>query len=137
MNANTRNLIRRIVSMEGWAALPPRRVRAMVITEIGNGLGGIAALSFLDRLRQAPELLLQPENFDLLPPDIQAKISAGAERVLKDCGVQVERFKDETGQTFLRLHGIERLGIPDNELARMNALADNPPTPVGQLHRVH
>ena len=57
--------------------------------------------------------------------------------VLADCGVEVERFKDEEGTTFVRLNGVEKLGVPDDEVARLNAMAGDLPTPIGQLHRVH
>ncbi len=74
--------------------------------------------------------------FDLMPADIQAKIHNGAMKVLSDCGVDVEKFKDDTGTTYLRLNGVEKLGIPDDEVARINSLADDLPLPVGKLHRV-
>ena len=72
-----------------------------------------------------------------MPMDIQKKIHNGAMEVLSDSGVEVEQFKDETGQTFLRLNGIERLGIPDDEMDRMHAMAGELPVPVGSLSRVH
>lgn len=44
--------------------------------------------------------------------------------------------RDDTGETFLRLEGLERLGIPEGELARLGALAVAAPLPVGELRRV-
>lgn len=75
--------------------------------------------------------------FDLMPPELQAKINNGAIDVLRDSGVQVDQFKDESGQTFIRMNGIEKLEIPDSEISRMNAIAGDLPSPVGELHRVH
>ena len=57
--------------------------------------------------------------------------------VLADCGVEVERYKDDAGETFLKLNGVEKLGVPEDEITRFNAIAVDLPTPVGQLHRVH
>ncbi len=75
--------------------------------------------------------------FDLIPPDLQAKMHKRAMTALADCGITAEQFKDENGVTFLKVEGIEKLGVPDAEIARMNAMAGDMPAPVGQLHRVH
>jgi len=73
----------------------------------------------------------------LIPQELQDKMHKRAMTVLADCGIAAEQYKDETGETFLKVDGIEKLGIPAGEMARMHAMAGDMPTPVGELRRVH
>ncbi len=130
MNPAARNLVRHIVALEGWAAMPPRRVRAMAITAIGNGPEAGTALTFLDRLRQSPELLLRPENFDLLPPAIRAKMRRKMRELLDGLGV---RYRiDDAGELWPDGDQLaDALGIDRSEVHEM---ARKHPSPVGELH---
>jgi len=74
--------------------------------------------------------------FYLIPQELKDKMHKRAMAVLYDCGIAVEQFKDEAGETFLKVDGIEKLGIPAGDMARMKAMAGDMPVPVGQLHRV-
>jgi hypothetical protein len=126
----TRAQVRRIVAIKGWAALPPRRVRAMVISEIGNGSEADAALALLDRIRKTPELLLEPANFDLLPPDIRAKLRQGMRKLLDELGV---RYRiDDAGELWPDAEQLaDKLGVDPEDVIEMSRQC---PPPVGRLH---
>jgi len=74
---------------------------------------------------------------DCLPDDLRAQLFTRAKAVLRDCGVKVEEFRDASGEVFLRCVGLEKLGIPAGEMARIHAMAGDLPEPVGELRRVH
>lgn len=130
MNAGTRDIIRHIVALEGWAALPVRRVRAMVIAAIGNGADAETALAFLDRLRQAPELLLEPENLDLLPENVQGIIRGKMRALCRELGVEMR--VDCNGQLFVNADQLgDKLGLDPEAVAEIGQMC---PAPVGALH---
>jgi hypothetical protein len=130
MNPTTRDIVRHIVALEGWAALPPRRIRAMVITATGNGADADTALAFLDRIRRAPELLLRFENFDLLPPAIRATLRQGMRKLLDELGI---RYRiDDAGELWPDAEQLaDKLGV-DREVVQ--EMARQCPPPVGNLH---
>ena len=130
MNASARDIVRHIVALEGWAALPPRRIRGLVITAIGNGADADTALAFLDRVRRAPELLLQPENFDLLPPAIRATLRQGMRKLLDELGI---RYRiDDAGELWPDAEQLaDKLGVDREVVIEMSRQC---PPPVGNLH---
>jgi hypothetical protein len=152
LNTIARNTARIVVDQPGWMADIDRTCSDVRDTFMRNADQLPIAKEMLSTVADRAAIILRGYHaalavndtetvlnryFDLMPPDIQAKIHAGAMGVLSECGVQVERYKDERGVTFLKLDGVEKLGVPADEMARMNALASDLPTPVGELHRVH
>jgi len=132
MTPITRDLVRRIIALDGWAVLPPRRIRAMVITAIGSGADTDTALAFLDRIRRAPELLLKVENFDLLPQDIRATLRQKMRKLLDELGISYRI--DDAGELWPNAGQLaDKLGV-DREVVQ--EMARHCPSPVGNLHTI-
>ena len=144
LNTIARNTARIVVDQPGWMSDIDRTCADVRDTFMRNADHLPIAREMLSKVSDRAAIILRGYHaalaandtetvlnryFDLMPADIQAKIHKGAMEVLADCGVEVERFKDEEGTTFVRLNGVE--------MARLNAMAGDLPTPIGQLHRVH
>lgn len=147
-----RDIARRIIAVPGWAASVDQ-----IITSLGTMRGAIAinaadhpgvvdpnrtagaviarAAAILREVATAnPEVVLS-EYLDLLPAELRAKLLAGAVEVLRDAGATVEEFRDDNGEVFLKVQGLDAdlLGIPADEMDRIARMA---PGPAGQMHRV-
>lgn len=147
-----RDLARRIIAVPGWASNLDSTIaglgslRASLTNECASHPGVIdpnrtatavvarAAAILHEVATASPEVVLS-EHLDLLPADLRTQLRAGAIEVLRDAGATVEEFRDDRGEVFLRVQGLdaESLGIPADEFDRIASMA---PGPVGQMHRV-
>ncbi len=147
-----RDLARRIIAVPGWASNLDSTIaglgslRASLTSECTAHPGVIdpnrtagaiharAAVILREVATASPEVVLS-DYLDLLPADLRAKLMAGAIAVLTEVGAIVETFKDDSGETFLQVQGLDpnALGIPAEEMDRIIGMV---PGPVGQMHRV-
>lgn len=147
-----RDIARRLIAVPGWAASVDQ-----IIASLGTMRGAIAincanhpgivdpnhtagaviarAAALLREVATGEPMDVITRYSDLMPADIRAKLMEGAIAVLRDAGATVETFKDEAGETFLHIVGLDSdaLGVPADELDR---IASQTPKPAGSLHRV-
>ena len=79
-----RALVRRVIVSTGWAALPPRLLRAM----IGDEPDADAAMALLDSIRRAPERQLEADLFAALLPSMHTKLRGILQGHLAGLGVR-------------------------------------------------
>ena len=140
-----RDLARAVIAIPGWAA-NVESVCANIRDQariLGEEQGFVAAWTVV--AERATEILKDaatcgPDAFlarylDMLPADLRREMFGRAKAVLRESGVTFDEFKDEIGETYLRVENTEALRqmVPDdvlNEAAAMGAV------PVGELSRV-
>jgi len=138
IETTARQLVAKLIAAPGWGEKVEEIIPALADmlratdTPHHEALAARAAAILRDMATANPEVIFA-NYLDLLPADLRALMLGEAIEVLKECGATVETFKDEAGTTFLRLGNVEALGIPEEEMDRLNATA---PGPVGPLHRV-
>jgi hypothetical protein len=114
-----RKLIANDPGNPGW-----RAEVGQIIAELGRLLRAVAA---------APPGVLLTEYLDLLPLSQANALAEAGLAVLREAGCEVTRLCDADGRPFLQISGLEKLGVPRDELDRLTA---GMTSPVGGLHRI-
>lgn len=146
IETSARDIARQIIAVGDWAGDLAGTIAAIrdTIHVIASANANTIAVEICDRVADRTEAILRDvasadieviiaDYFDLLPDDLDAKLTARAVEWLKKAGVTAEQFKDDDGTTFLRLANVQALGIDPAELERFAARSS---APVGSLHRV-
>ena len=138
IETTARHLVANVIAAPGWGEKVEEIIPALADTLRATdtphheAISARAAAILREVATCNPEVIFE-KYLDLLPADLRALMLGKAIEALKESGATVETFKDEAGTTFLKLGNVEALGIPEEEMERLNAMA---PGPVGPLHRV-
>lgn len=81
----------------------------------------------------ADPLLLTNRYLDLIPDELHKILMEGAVQAMRDCGADVTIGKDETGETYFSVTGIEKLGIPKEHVEKAASMGR---PPVGKISTV-
>lgn len=137
IETTARQLAAKVIAAPGWAGQVDAVCEALADMVKASGAPHPEALAtracaILREVAAEPMALVERYP-DLLPPELRAVLLAEALAVIREAGATVEEFRDSASTPFLRLGKVEALGIPQEEMDRLNATA---PGPVGPLHRV-
>ncbi len=141
-----RDFARTIVAIPGWVDNLETLCTNIheSLTALGDEYGSLAtrttaaerAVEILKDVASCEPEVFMERYFDLLPADLRHKMFNEAKSVLHESGVTFQEFKDETGETYLRVENTEALRelVADEVLERSVTLAT---LPIGELNRVH
>lgn len=93
----------------------------------------IARVAAILREVSVDPLLLTNRYLDLIPEELEKILMEGAIKAIRDGGADVTVGKDETGETYLCVTGIEQLGIPKEHLEKAVSLGR---PPIGKISTV-